>query len=95
MQGAHSMPWAPPEQRDGAAAHPSADVYAMGRVMAFLLSDSVKVEDDASLSARWMSIIKPCLSVSPDERPEAQQLRSQIIQLSDVAKQIENLPPEK
>src|SRR5262249_5049245 len=78
MQGAHSLPWAPPEQRDGAAAHPSADIYAMGRVVAFLLSGSVKVEDYAGLPQRWLAIVKPCLSVSPDERPDAQQLRAQI-----------------
>ncbi len=78
MQGAHSMPWAPPEQRDGAAAHPSADIYAMGRVMAFLLSGSVKVEDYSTLPARWWSIIKPCLSVSTDERPDSAELRAQV-----------------
>ncbi len=78
MQGAHSLPWAPPEQRDGAAAHPSADIYAMGRVVAFLLSGSVKVEDYAGLPARWLGIVKPCLSVNPDERPDAQELRTRI-----------------
>ena len=78
MQGAHSMPWAPPEQRDGAAAHPSADIYAMGRVMAFLLSGSVKVEDYSSLRQEWWAVIKPCLSVTPDERPEATQLRGMV-----------------
>jgi ATP-dependent Lon protease len=82
MQGAHSMPWAPPEQRDGAPAHPSADIYAVGRVMAFLLSGSVKVEDYSSLPPPWWSIIKPCLSVSPDERPEIQTLRNQVSQLT-------------
>ena len=81
MQGAHSLPWAPPEQRDGAAAHPSADIYALGRVIAFLLSGSVKVEEYAGLPAKWAAIIKPCLSVSPDERPDAQQLRTQISQM--------------
>jgi serine/threonine protein kinase len=81
MQGAHSLPWAPPEQRDGAVAHPSADVYAIGRVIAFLLSGSVKVEDYAGLPAPWVAIVKPCLSVSPGERPDAQQLRAQISQL--------------
>lgn len=81
MQGAHSLPWAPPEQRDGAAAHPSADIYAIGRVIAFLLSGSVKVEDYAGLPAKWAAIIKPCLSVSPDERPDSQHLRAQISQL--------------
>ncbi len=81
MQGAHSMPWAPPEQRDGAAAHPSADIYAIGRVIAFLLSGSVKVEDYVGLPSRWWTIIKPCLSVSTEERPDAAGLRAQILQL--------------
>lgn len=76
------MPWAPPEQRDGAPAHPSADIFAVGRVMAFLLSGSVKVEDYASLPPHWWSIIKPCLSVSPAERPEAAHLRAQVAALA-------------
>jgi ATP-dependent Lon protease len=82
LQGAHSMPWAPPEQRDGAAAHPSADIYAVGRVMAFLLTGSVKAEDYASLPSSWWKIIKPCLSVIPDERPDAQQLRTQVTMIA-------------
>jgi hypothetical protein len=50
----------------------------MGRVVAFLLSGSVKVEDYAGLPARWSAVVKPCLSVNPDERPDVQQLRAQI-----------------
>jgi ATP-dependent Lon protease len=78
LQGAHSMPWAPPEQRDGAVAHPSADIYAMARVIAFLLSGSVKTEDYPGLDQQWWAVIKPCLSVDPNERPEAQALRAQV-----------------
>lgn len=83
MQGAHSMPWAPPEQRDGAAAHPSADIFAMGRVMAFLLTGSVETKDYTSLHKKWWSIIQPCLSINPDERPCAQVLREQVAQMPD------------
>jgi hypothetical protein len=50
--------------------------------MAFLLSGSVKVEDYSSLPPPWWSIIKPCLSVSTDERPEAATLRTQVTQLT-------------
>jgi ATP-dependent Lon protease len=81
MQGAHSLPWAPPEQREGAAAHPSADIYAIGRVIAFLLTGSVKLEDYPELPAKWASIINPCLANCADERPDSQQLRDQIAQL--------------
>jgi hypothetical protein len=81
MQGAHSVPWAPPEQRNGAVAHPSAEIYAIGRVIAFLLTGSVKIEDYAGIPAKWAAIVKSCLSISPDERPDSQQLRAQISSL--------------
>jgi ATP-dependent Lon protease len=38
FQGAHTSPWAPREQMEGAEAHPSADVYALGRLLSFLLT---------------------------------------------------------
>jgi hypothetical protein len=50
--------------------------------MAFLLSGSVKVEDYTGLPPHWIAIIKPCLSVSPAERPEAQQLHNLVAQLT-------------
>jgi ATP-dependent Lon protease len=81
MQGAHSVPWAPPEQREGAPAHPSADIYAMGRVLAFLLTGSVKQADYFELPADWAAILNPCLEDSPDQRPDAVHLRAQIAQL--------------
>jgi ATP-dependent Lon protease len=81
MQGAHSYPWAPPEQREGAVAHPSADIYALGRVVAFLLTGSVKLEDTAKLPGHWATILLPCLEDTPDARPDCQQLLAQINQL--------------
>ena len=81
-QGAHSMPWVPPEHRDGAAAHPSADIYAVGRVMALLLTGSVRIDDYSALDQKWWSIIKPCLSISPDNRPDAPQFPSQVAKIS-------------
>ena len=60
--------------RDGAAAHPSADIHAIGRVIAFLLTGSVKVEVYAGLPAQWATIIKPCLAgigeILDDDAPE-------------------------
>ncbi|HKI33484.1 MAG TPA: serine/threonine-protein kinase, partial [Gemmataceae bacterium] len=81
LQGAHSVPWAPPEQRDGAPAHPAADIYAVGRVIGFLLTGSVKQADFAAVPDRWAAILKPCLEDSPDERPDCQQLLAQVTRL--------------
>ena len=54
--------------------------FVAPKLGAFLVE--VKVEDYASLSSRWMAVIKPCLSVSPTERPEAHHLRDQVAQIA-------------
>ena len=46
-----------------------------------MLSGSVKIEDYSRLDPQWWAVIKSCLSVSPDERPEAQELRSKVAAL--------------
>jgi len=56
FQGAHSAPWAPPEQIEGVLAHPSADIYAFGRTMGFLLSGTRKLAatgEDAHQVEYW------------------------------------------
>jgi serine/threonine-protein kinase len=78
FQGAHSLPWAPAEQIEGAPAHPSADIYAFARVIAFLLSGSQKKTDVSKLPPQWLEILGPCLDDDPAKRPEIERLRTQI-----------------
>jgi len=55
FQGAHTQPWAPPEQITGAQAHPSADIYSFGKVMLFILTGKTSLEGDVALDSRWIS----------------------------------------
>jgi ATP-dependent Lon protease len=81
FQGAHTAPWAPPEQIEGAAAHPSADIYAFARVAAFLLTGSSKKADFASIPRHWDRILAPCVADAPELRPGAAFVKSQVEEL--------------
>jgi serine/threonine protein kinase len=81
FQGAYTAPWAPPEQIAGAAAHPSADVYAFGRVMAFLITGSPKIADIATIPEHWQRILAACVADAPERRPAAASIRSQLEEL--------------
>lgn len=70
FQGAHTAPWAPPEQIEGAPAHPSADVYAWGRVTGFMLTGRSGKEAIASLPASWHALLAPCVDVVAERRPD-------------------------
>jgi serine/threonine protein kinase len=82
FQGAHTAPWAPPEQIEGAAAHPSADIYAWGRVTAFMLTGRTTKDVIAALPKSWIDILQPCVDVLPTNRPDAVALRSQLARRS-------------
>jgi ATP-dependent Lon protease len=82
FQGAHSAPWAPPEQMEGVPAHPSADIYAFGRMIGFLLSGNRNLTAIYSLPQNWTEIIKPCINNIPDERPDAISLREKIKEIA-------------
>jgi ATP-dependent Lon protease len=78
FQGAHSAPWAPREQIDGAPAHPSADIYALGRVVGFLLTGSTVHTDILSLLPKWRDILTLCIDELPDNRPDVHALIAQV-----------------
>lgn len=81
FQGAHSAPWAPPEQMEGVPAHPSADIYALGRMIGFLLSGNRNITAIYSLSNKWNSLVKSCISNIPGERPDAISLYDKISEI--------------
>jgi hypothetical protein len=67
--------YAPPEQWKGAAASPSMDVYAFGKLLVFLLTAQtdvdrlVYVEHDA-----WADLARRCTALDPDLRPSVHDL---------------------
>mgnify|MGYP002069099889 CR=1 FL=1 len=73
--------WAPPEQIEGAPAHPSADVYAFGRVMSFFLTGSQDKASIQKVPGHWAEILAPCVDVTPGKRPEVNFVRSRIEQI--------------
>jgi hypothetical protein len=82
FQGAHTIPWAPPEQIEGAAAHPSADIYAIGRVLCFLLTGMQEKVSVQHLEPHWATILAPCVDVTPEKRPDVDSVRASIEELS-------------
>lgn len=82
FQGAHTMPWAPPEQIQGAQAHPSADIYSLGKIMTFLLTGKPTLAKDASLEPQWERIVTPCVAIDPEKRPDIAEVQSYLQELS-------------
>lgn len=82
FQGAHTMPWAPPEQIQGAQAHPSADIYSLGKIMTFLLTGKPTLAKDSSLELHWEQIVTPCVAIDPDKRPDIAEVQSCLQKLS-------------
>jgi serine/threonine protein kinase len=82
FQGAHTAPWAPPEQIEGAPAHPSADVYAWGRVIGFMLTARTGKEAISSLPPPWQAILAPCVEIAADRRPDVNTITRELTKLS-------------
>ncbi|MCP4891983.1 MAG: BREX system Lon protease-like protein BrxL [Planctomycetaceae bacterium] len=78
FQGAHTMPWAPPEQIQGAQALPSADIYSFGKIITFLLSGTPTLEKDAKLEGQWDQIVRACVAIDPEHRPDIITVQSQL-----------------
>ncbi len=59
--------YAPPEQFDGAEATASADVYAFGKLLTFIVSGDT--DPDKVTYPSWGRLIRACTRPEPDQRP--------------------------
>lgn len=67
FQQSGTLGFTAPEQFEGVAAAPSADVYSFGKIMVFLLSG--QTDPDVINYPKWKYLIESCLRKKPDERP--------------------------
>ncbi len=63
-----TLGYAAPEQFQGCAAHSSADVYSLGKVLVFLLTGQTDV--DHVPFPVWRDLIIKCVNADPDLRPD-------------------------
>jgi serine/threonine protein kinase len=70
MQHRYTPGYAPPEQVDGARANPSADVYAVGKVIAFMLTG--ETDPDRIPYPSWRTLVRNCNALNSSERPSVE-----------------------
>jgi hypothetical protein len=51
--------------------HPSADIYAWGRVVVFLLTGRTAIDAVGDVPGAWRELLTACTSVVPEHRPDA------------------------
>lgn len=59
--------YAAPEQFQGVDAHPSADIYSLGKTIVFLLTGQTDV--DFVPYTQWADLAKKCIATKPQDRP--------------------------
>jgi hypothetical protein len=76
----HGTPgFAPPEQGDGAEAAPSADVYAFGKLLVFLLTGQTDI--DKLTMGSWHSLAQSCTERDPAKRPTLDQVETALAEI--------------
>lgn len=75
-----TLGYAPPEQWHGTEAHPSADIYAFGKLLVFLLSASTDIDYLHDLPS-WRRLARRCTDESPDARPSLDDIESELNRL--------------
>ncbi len=80
FQGHGTPGFAPPEQLDGAEAHPSADIYAFGKLLAYLLTGQTDV--DQIRWPTWGRIARDCTSRMADQRPTLDDVETEVGKIS-------------
>jgi hypothetical protein len=80
FQGHGTPGFAPPEQLDGAGAHPSADVYALGKLLVFVLSGQTDV--DALTMPSWGHLARRCTERLPDARPSLDDVETELSRIA-------------
>ncbi|XXT18767.1 protein kinase [Sorangium sp. So ce429] len=78
FQMAGTVAYAAPEQLSGVEAHPSADVYSLGRVFTFLLTGTTFVDRVPAALSDWKGLIRRMTDQEPDMRPSIDEVREEL-----------------
>jgi serine/threonine protein kinase len=74
-----SLDYAPPEQWSGTQAHPSADIFAFGKILVFMLTLQTNVA--ALKRESWSSLVRKCTATAPDDRPTLDEVVREVSRL--------------
>lgn len=80
MQQFFTPGYAPPEQAEGVEAKASADVYALGKVLTFLLTGGT--DPDRITYPGWASFVRRCVAADAEDRPSLDVLRAELAELA-------------
>jgi hypothetical protein len=76
FQGHGTLGFAPPEQLDGAEAHPSADIFAFGKLLAYLTTGQTDV--DQIRWPTWGRIARDCTARQAEQRPTLDDVETEV-----------------
>ncbi len=79
FQGHGTLGYMSPEQRNGAEAHSSADVYSAGKVICWLLTGGT--DPDAIVAPLWKDLVDECVLDDADARPSARAVYQRLAQM--------------
>jgi type III restriction enzyme len=69
FQQSGTLGFAPPEQFEGTQAEPSADIYGLGKLLAYLLTGGTDVDRIRPELLDWRKLAYRCAQLSPEQRP--------------------------
>lgn len=81
FQGRGTAGYTPQEQWKGNEATYASDVYAFGKIMTFLLTDSTDLDRLYPMAPTWASLITSCCATDPEERPTIEEVIRQLGQM--------------
>ena len=79
FQGHGTLGFAPPEQLDGAEAHPSADIFAFGKLLAYLTTGQTDV--DQIRWPTWGPIARDCTARLAEQRPTLDDVETEVVKI--------------
>lgn len=79
FQGAGTVCWAPAEQFEGVDAHTSQDVYAFGKILAWMLTG--QTDPDAIQGPLWRQLVRDCTAQDPRERPDLEDIEQRMTRI--------------